>query len=191
MQLHFRAVTVQDAERIMHWRTKPEVSAYMYTDFEPDLQRQIEWVQSIQKNDSRLDWIIVVDDEEVGLVSIVGIDRVNHRADWAYYLASPNVRGKGIGRSVEMNVLSYVFEELKLHKLCCEVLVQNEIVIKIHEKYGSTVEGTRRNHVCKNGEYLDIVEMGILRPDWEKNVKGKFEYTHAHFEMPNRELAYV
>ena len=49
----------------MHWRTKPEVSAYMYTDFEPDLQRQIEWVQSIQKNDSRLDWIIVVDDEEV------------------------------------------------------------------------------------------------------------------------------
>ena len=68
----------------------------MYTDFTPDINKQRQWYQQISADPRRLDWIIVVDGEDVGLVSIVRIDEVNHRAEWAYYLASPSVRGKGI-----------------------------------------------------------------------------------------------
>lgn len=182
MKLVFRDIKPDDLMMILNWRTMPEVSKYMYTDFEPSMEKQKKWYEQISGDKSRRDWIINVDDEDVGLLSIVKIDNVNKRCDWAYYLGSPNVRGKGIGKNVELNVLEYVFEKLELNKLCCEVLKENELVIKIHEKYGSMVEGNRRQQICKNGEFLDIVEMGILRDDWKKNIRGKHEFVKAVFE---------
>jgi hypothetical protein len=191
MDLRFRNITEADLAMILKWRTMPEVSAYMYTDFKPDIDMQRQWFRSISADPRRLDWVISVDGEDVGLVSIVRIDEVNRRAEWAYYLASPSVRGKGIGKSVEMNILRFVFEDLNLHKLCCEVFVANDIVIKIHEKYGSKVEGIRREQIYKSGEYHDIVEMGILRADWERDIKGKVDYVTAEFEAAGKEVVSV
>ena len=183
MKLVFRNIQPDDLEMILNWRTMPEVSKYMYTDFEPSMEKQKEWYDRLSADKSRKDWVISVDDEDVGLLSIVKIDDVNRRCEWAYYLGSPNVRGKGIGKNVELNVHEFVFDNLGLNKLCCEVLKENELVVKIHEKYGSKVEGNRRQQIFKNGEFLDIVEMGILREDWEKNIRGKHEFVKAVFEQ--------
>ncbi len=188
MELHFRNITDDDLAMILKWRTMPEVSAYMYTDVEPDMEKHRQWYRRICADLSRLDWIIRVDGEDVGLVSIVDINRQHHRALWGYYVASTNVRGKGIGRSVELNVLRYVFEELQLHKLCGEVFASNELVVKIHQKYGSKVEGTRPEQIYKNGKYYDIVEIGILRDNWKREIKGKIEYVEAVIDPPEKEM---
>ncbi|MFZ5981801.1 MAG: UDP-4-amino-4,6-dideoxy-N-acetyl-beta-L-altrosamine N-acetyltransferase [Candidatus Zixiibacteriota bacterium] len=182
MNLRFRNINPDDLPMILEWRTMPEVADYMYTDFEPKIEIQQKWYEAINKDNTRRDWLINVDGEDVGLLSIVRIDDLNQRCEWAYYLASPTVRGKGIGKSVELNVLEYVFENLKLNKLCCEVLGNNELVVRIHEKYGSKIEGNRRRHIFKRGEFHDIVEMGILREDWEKKIRGKHEYVKAKFD---------
>jgi len=182
MKLEFKKIKADDLEMVLKWRTMPEVTKYMYTDFEPSMEKQKQWYDRISHDTSRRDWIIRVDDEPVGVLSIVKIDPVNRRCEWAYYLGSPNVRGKGIGKNVELNVHEFVFGSLGLNKLCCEVLKSNDLVVKIHEKYGSVVEGNRRQQIYKNGEYLDIVEMGLLREDWEKNVRGKHEFIRAVFE---------
>ena len=80
---------------------------------------------------------------------------------------------------MELNIHQYVFEDLGLNKLCCEVFAWNEIVIKIHQKYGSKIEGSRKAHIFKNGKYHDIVEMAILKKDWRERIKGKFDYHKA------------
>jgi len=188
MKLRFRAVTEADLAMILHWRTMPEVSAYMYTDFEPDMDQQRAWFETICNDDTRLDWVIHLDGEDVGFLSIVRIDRHNRRCEWAYYLASPSVRGKGIGKAVELNVLRYVFETLDLNKLCCEVYLSNELVIKIHEKYGSKVEGTRRQQIWKGGQFHDIVEMGILREEWERTIKGQVAFVEADIEEIGKQV---
>ena len=182
MNLLFRRINNEDLRMILEWRTNPDVTKFMYTDLEFDIDNQKIWYERIQKDLSRKDWIINADEEDVGLVSIVNIDKVNKRCEWAYYLGSPSVRGKGVGKSVELNILNYVFEVLKLQKLCCEVFTSNEMVIKLHEKFGSVVEGTRRRHIFKNGKYHDITEMGALKEDWLENVKGKIKYANAIFE---------
>ena len=182
MELLFRKITDDDLEMIQQWRTNPDVSKYMYTDFEPSMEKQRQWFKNISEDRTCKYWIIRVDGEDVGLVYLPEIDLIHKRCEWAYYLGSPNVRGKGIGKSVELNILDYVFNTLKLNKLCCEVYVANDIVIKIHEKYGSVVEGTRRQQIFKNGEFHDIVEMAILKEDWVTKVKGKFEFERGSFE---------
>lgn len=183
MEMLFRKIKQDtDLEMILNWRTLPEVTAYMYTDFKPSMDQQREWCNRIAEDATRKDWIIAVDGEEVGLVTLCKIDLINKRCEWAYYLGSPNVRGKGIGRNVEMNILEYVFDQMGLNKLCCEVFCSNELVIKIHQKYGSRIEGKRLKHIFKHGQYHDIVQMGILREEWEENIKGKIEYIKGQFE---------
>jgi hypothetical protein len=187
MKLHFRNIKDDDLEMILTWRTNPEVSRYMFTDPDLSLEKQRRWFERIAADTTRLDWIINADSEDVGLVSLVRIDNVNRRCEWAYYLGSPNVRGKGIGKAVELNILYYVFEILKLNKLCGEVLALNEKVVEIHRKYGSKVEGRRREHILKNGEYLDVVEIGILRAEWEREVKDRTDFTPAAFEPQEKQ----
>ncbi|MDI1290082.1 MAG: UDP-4-amino-4,6-dideoxy-N-acetyl-beta-L-altrosamine N-acetyltransferase, partial [bacterium] len=88
------------------------------------------------------------------------------KASWAYYLASPAVRGKGVGAFVEVFVLDHVFGDLKLNKLCCEVLLENEAVWKMHESFGFQREALYRDHVWKGGQPHDVVGLAILAADW-------------------------
>ncbi len=182
MKLHFRNIKEDDLEMILAWRTNPEVTRYMFTDPDLSLENQRRWFERIAADQSRLDWIINADGEDVGLVSLVHIDTVNRRCDVGHYLGAPNARGKGIGKAVELNILAYVFETLKLNKFCAEVLAFNEKAIRLHQKCGSKIEGRRRRHIFKNNDYHDVVEVGILRQEWEREVKDRIEFTRATFE---------
>jgi len=182
MELIFRKIEEEDLEMVLKWRTMPEVSSYMYSDFEPDMQKHKEWYKMMSDDATMKYWIVRADGEDIGVVNLFEIDLHNSRCNWGFYIGSTNVRGKGIGKSVELNILDYVFTKLKLNKFCCEVFVSNPHVIKMHEKNGSIVEGTRRQHMFKNGEFHDIVEMGITKDDWEKNIKDKVEYTKGVFK---------
>jgi UDP-4-amino-4,6-dideoxy-N-acetyl-beta-L-altrosamine N-acetyltransferase len=184
MQVYLRAVRPEDLETIMQWRISPQVTDFMYTDFAPDIEQQKLWYAAICRDRTRLDWVVQIDGTDVGLLSIVRLDSVNRRAEWAYYLGSSELRGKGVGRALELNVLRYVFEELALNKLCCEVLASNVKVVQLHEKFGSKIEGHRRAHVWKRGAFHDIVEMGILREDWEREVRDAQSCERARFERP-------
>lgn len=182
MLILFRRIRENDLEMILSWRMSPEVSTFMYTDPVLTMEKQLKWFKIISSDKARKDWIVNIDNADVGLLTISKIDEVSKRCEWAYYIASSNMRGKGIGRNIELNVYHYVFESLKLNKLCCEVFSFNEKVIHIHKKYGSIIEGVRRQHIFKNGCFYDIVEMAILQEDWEENVKGKFDFEKGHFE---------
>ena len=186
VDLEFRRIEKRDLPMIMRWRTSPEVTRHMYTDPQLTLEGQREWLRSISMDPTREDYIIRADGEDLGVVSVYRIDRANRRCDWGCYLASPNARGRGIGRSVELSLHYFVFEDLGLNKLCGEVFSWNEKVIAIHRKLGSKVEGRRLQHIFKDGEYHDIVEVGLVKSDWEKNVKGRFEFSMARIAMSPR-----
>jgi len=182
MELVFRKIVEEDLEMILKWRTMPEVSKYMYSDFRPDMIKHKEWFKMMSNDSTIKYWIVTADGEDVGVVNLIEIDLHNSRCSWGFYLGSLNVRGKGVGKSVELNILDYVFTKLKLNKLCGEVFASNTNVIRMHEKNGSIVEGTRRQHMFKNDEFHDIVEMGITKEDWENNIKDKVEYTKGYFQ---------
>lgn len=182
MSILFRKIRENDLEKILKWRTSLEVTAYMYTDPLLTMKEQKKWYEKIKTDETRRDWVINVEGEDVGLISLTNIDNIHKRCNWAYYIASTTMRGKGIGKSVELNIYHFVFESLNLNKLCCEVFSFNEKVITLHQKYGSMIEGVRREHIYKNGSYYDIVEMAILKKDWLNNIKDKFEFQRGKFE---------
>jgi UDP-4-amino-4,6-dideoxy-N-acetyl-beta-L-altrosamine N-acetyltransferase len=181
MQLKLVRLKEEHLEQVRLWRMKPEVSEYMYTSPDISSEEQKQWYRDIKNDQTKKHWIIEVDGEWVGLVNLYNIDLINKRAYWAYYLGETSVKGKGIGTQVELNILQYVFDKMGLNKLCCEIFTSNEKVIKLHEKFGSNIEGTLRNHIYKDGKFHDIVTMGMMKSDWGK-IKGQFQIEKALIE---------
>ena len=166
---------------IRKWRNSREVSKYMYTNDSITEEQQLKWYRRIKDDQTKRYWLIKVDKKPIGVVNLYDIDTRNKRCYWAYYLADSSVRGKGVGKLIELNILSYIFDYLGFNKLCCEILNINEIVIKIHQKYGSKIEGNFRKHVYKDGKFHDIVCMGILKEDW-KEIKSNFDFDPIKIE---------
>jgi len=163
-----RPVEAADSERLLEWRNQPEVARWMYTDHVISPAEHARWFAAAMADPARKYWIIELDGEPVGLANLYDISPANRKCAWAYYLASPSVRGKGVGAFVEFWVIEHVFRDLGLDKLCCEVLVENEAVWKIHESFGFQREALFRHHVWKAGQPLDVVALGLLAEDWTK-----------------------
>lgn len=155
-----------DSQQLFIWRNMPEVSANMYNDHKISQEEHLRWFSHAIKDESRKYWIIQCDGRDVGLVNIYGIDKVNHRCQWAFYIAEMNLRGKGVGSYVEYSILDFVFTELELNKLGCEVFVFNEPVRRMHQKFGFKEEGVLRQHIFKAGKFQDVSVLGILQHEW-------------------------
>jgi RimJ/RimL family protein N-acetyltransferase len=64
---------------------------------------------------------------------------------------------------------------LGLNKLCCEVLEFNDTVVQIHKKFGSELEGVFKQHIYKDGKFLNVVRMAILKEKWN-TIRSQYEY---------------
>jgi len=165
-EVSLRAVREDDRPRLLAWRNDPAVSAYMYGDHVIGQDEHDRWFDGMAGSDRAAYWVIEVDGAPVGLANLADIDRKNRRCAWAYYLASPSVRGLGVGSYVEFWMIEHVFGGLGLEKLWCEVLLSNEAVWKLHMTYGFQREALFRHHVIKGGVPLDVVGLGLLSDEW-------------------------
>lgn len=166
MSVHLRMMQKSDSARLLEWRNRAEVSAYMYTDHTISADEHKRWFAAAVSAPDRKYWIIELDGQPVGMANLTGINLDRRRCEWAYYLAEPEVRGRGVGAAVEFAVIDHVFNELDLHKLWCEVLLANEAVWKLHLSFGFQREAHYRDHVWKSGRFQDVLGLGLLASDW-------------------------
>ena len=172
MDIELIPLKAEHLEMVRKWRNSPEVSSYMYTSAEISEEQQKAWFQKISaENDSRY-WVISFDGKYLGLASVTGINYTLGSCYWAFYLGDTSVRGGGIGAKTEYNVIEYVFNELRLNKLRCEVFTTNEKVVRMHEKFGFRREAYYREHCIKDGEKLDVVGLALLKSDWDLLREG-------------------
>lgn len=164
--VRLRPLAERDKARVLAWRNSPEVAAYMYCD-EPIAAEQHErWFAAARVDPARRYWIIEVDGLPSGLANLADISERHRRCSWAYYLAAPEIRGRGVGSAVEFQVIEYVFGQLGFAKLWCEVLETNDAVWRLHERHGFQCEARLRRHVAHGAERLDVLGLGLTAEDW-------------------------
>jgi UDP-4-amino-4,6-dideoxy-N-acetyl-beta-L-altrosamine N-acetyltransferase len=166
MAVTLRPLTADDGGCVLAWRNSEAVAPYMYSEHVITAEEHAAWLARALEGGDRRFWIIALDGAGVGLANLVRIDAANSKCEWAYYLADPATRGRGVGAVVEYLVLSFVFERLGLNRLWCEVLADNEAVWKTHEGFGFRREALFRDHVRKGGLFRDVVGLGMLAADW-------------------------
>lgn len=182
MEIKLRKIKDSDLENIMYWRMKPNVTKYMNTDPKLTLEGQKKWFKKISEDETCKYFIIDVDNVGIGLLGIIDIDNDNNRCSWVWYIGEDGYRGKGIAKKIQLNLYDYVFYKLNMNRLFSHILSFNEHEISnVHIACGYEVEGRMKQHVYKNGEYIDVTVMGITKDRWER-IKKDFDYPIIKFE---------
>src|SRR5262245_45666619 len=82
-------------------------------------------------------------------------------------ILDPDYLGKGYGRDAINVLLDWAFRIQNYRRIGLSTLATNERAIRCYEGVGFQHEGRERQAEYCNGDYLDVVIMGILRGEWE------------------------
>ena len=77
------------------------------------------------------------------------------------------MRSKPRGLALEA-VIDWGFERYGLHKVVAHAALDNRQSWRVMEKLGMTREGLKRSHSKIGGEFVDYVDYGVLRDEWER-----------------------
>ncbi|MBA2964831.1 MULTISPECIES: UDP-4-amino-4,6-dideoxy-N-acetyl-beta-L-altrosamine N-acetyltransferase [Ramlibacter] len=168
-RIRLRAIEEQDLEIMAKWRSDPSVYEYFYEYLPISVRQQKNWYERQLSDSSEINFIVADKaNEPVGTVSIYHIDRRNRKAEWGrLIIGDPKARAGGIGAEIEALVLEYAFEHLNIHKLYCEVLVENRSVVELHKKFGFRQEGVLSEHAFKAGKYVDVAALAMLDHEYK------------------------
>ena len=173
--ISFRRIEEPDLSRIRAWRNSPDVARFMYSDHEISEQEHRAWFDRILRDPGASYWIIEFEGNAVGLTNIVDIDFEKRSALWAFYIADPRTRGKGVGQYVEYCVLTCVFDHWQLDMLNCQVLASNPDVSALHVGVGFREVGRLPNRVVRNGSPIDALAYSMDRSAWESTHRKRLE----------------
>lgn len=85
----------------------------------------------------------------------------------------PNLTDKGLGTELMTWALSYVFNNLGMHRIELGTSAENARALHLYEKLGFVREGLRRKCALRDGEWKDSVDLALLEEEWrERQVLG-------------------
>ncbi len=106
--------------------------------------------------------------EFIGTIGLHDLDWVNRSAVTGTLIGDPTNRGQGFGTEAKMLLLEYAFNTLNLNRIGSAALDSNGRSLRYSEKCDYQVEGRTRQAIFKNGRYHDLIQLGILKNDWDK-----------------------
>ncbi len=139
--------------------------------------KNTEWFREFYfglNSEDKLVWAIChKNDGHIGNVSLQSISFVNRNAEFAILIGDSNHRNKGTGFNVGMVLLQHGFLKLNLKRIYCGTASTNLGMLNLALQLGMTEEGCRRKHLFLEGEWVDMLEFGILRNEYECRLGGK------------------
>lgn len=105
----------------------------------------------------------------LGCISL-GINKTLRNAELGYWIGFRHW-GKGYCTEAARAIIRYAFKDLKLNKITAYHLAINPASGRVMQKCGMVQVGLKREHVPKDGKYLDVCEYEILRKDFK--VRGR------------------
>lgn len=125
------------------------------------------WITKVAREtmeaDGRRNWAIRNKDGElVGGTGIFGLAR-GEKAEIGYWLAKP-YWGKGIVTEVVRRLCEFAFDQYGLRRIYAQAFATNPASARVLEKAGFELEGTLRRHHFRDGEPIDVLFFGMMRP---------------------------
>ena len=175
-----RELEREDLKKINSWRNDTNLIACLgapYRYINEDVDK--DWYDKyLHTRDHSVRCAIVNKDNEdeiYGLISLLSIDYVNRSGELHIMIGGEENRGKGIGTFAVRAMVAHAFNNLNLRRIELGVLENNIPAIRLYEKVGFVKEGVKRKSNYKNGEYVSLIIMGLLKEECERNIYSDIE----------------
>ncbi|TWO66650.1 GNAT family N-acetyltransferase [Caenimonas sedimenti] len=167
-------ITVRELERadlplLNRWRNDPGQIANLGAGFRfVSLEAESRWFdgyQGARANNVRLA-VCAPDGAMIGVVYLLDIHWVHREAEFAIWIAEPAWRGRSCGAQATRLAIAHAFDDLNLQRLRLAVLPHNEAALRLYRRVGFRQEGLSRKAAYKQGQWHDVVQMGLLRDEY-------------------------
>jgi ribosomal-protein-alanine N-acetyltransferase len=109
-------------------------------------------------------------DGHIGNISLQGLSFINRNAEFAILMGDRRHWHRGVALAAGKKLLHHGFSKLNLERIYCGTAATNIGMRNLAERLGMIQEGCRRNHLFLDGEWVDMLEYGILKKELPAEV---------------------
>jgi RimJ/RimL family protein N-acetyltransferase len=158
-QIVIRPLCRKDLNLIARWL---EDSEGRYFQLSRTTARNISLDELINSEKHVVGMITLPDKKPIGTVAFLNRDRLQKKAELRKLIGDPQYRGRGLAREAASLWIQFGIQGLKLHKIYLNTLDTNIRNIRLNEDLGFRVEGILRDEILVDGEYKDVLRMGLV-----------------------------
>lgn len=163
--INIRRITPDDAEAISRLYDAPRALwgtlQIPYTSAEQRRKRLAEYP------DSTYPLAAVIDGEVIGVLTLHTFPnqpRRRHAGGFGMAVRD-DWQGRGVGTALMVAMIDLADNWLNLRRLELDVFVDNQVAIRLYEKFGFKIEGRLVEFAFRDGVFVDTFTMARLRPD--------------------------
>jgi [ribosomal protein S5]-alanine N-acetyltransferase len=174
-RIHLRPLQESDAEgHYLDWLNDHEVCGGNNHHRHPYLhENALSYIQYAQRaKDALILAIVTEDDIHIGNISLQDIDYIHRSAEFAILLGEKAYWNQGYAKEAAQLIIHHGFSELNLNRISSGTYHTNAGMLKLAESLGFFMEGRRRSAAYKHNDYVDIVEFGLLKQEWELHISS-------------------
>jgi diamine N-acetyltransferase len=169
--IRLRAIERQDLPRFVEWLNDPEIIQGLLFYLPMSLAEEEGWFENVLKRPpaERPLVIEIHEGNEWVMIGNCGVHNIDWRcrsSEVGIFIGEKRLWSHGYGTQAMQLLLKHCFETLNLNRVALDVYENNPRAIRSYEKAGFTHEGRKRQAMYKDGRYLDILIMSILRQEW-------------------------
>jgi RimJ/RimL family protein N-acetyltransferase len=166
--VRLRAPQAEDAQAVHYWMNDPEVTEHLTARY-PMATSDDFWLAGTGPISFHLVRLAIEtkDGEHIGGINLHQIDPENRNAGLGIIIGAKAYWDRGCGADAIVSLLRFAFAEMNLHRVWLTVLSTHERGIACYRRCGFQEEARMRQHIFRHGRYLDFVQMGILRHEFE------------------------
>ena len=191
--VYLRSLEQDDLDRIHKWHNDSALYQTLGGAFRPVSHAAVEgWLhKKIAYSTTELNLAICLSStsQHIGNTYLRNIDWVARNAETHVFIGDPSHRGKGYGTAAGHLLVKYAFSVLGLRRLYAYILADNKASIKKDQKCGYVMEGRLRKHAFKNGQFKDVIVIGLCAEDYsaidtQKKIWNCESYEPKSFKNP-------
>lgn len=172
---NLRDVKDEDLLKIFQWRNQQFIRDVMFNSNLIEWNQHVNWYNSFKDSESKLVKIFTYKGEDYGVLSLNEIEKTINKCSWGFYIGNKEAP-KGIGLLLGFESLEYIFKDLKIRKVCAEVIESNLKSRNFHEKLGFKLDGILRMHIKRDKHFENIYVYSLFSEEWkEKSQDIKIE----------------
>jgi RimJ/RimL family protein N-acetyltransferase len=171
-RIRLRALEKSDLPAAVAWLNDPEVTENLLRDTPLSMDVEEKWYQDMLQRPAEehvlaIEWMVDNDWQFIGTTGLHHVDWKNRIGEFGIMIGDKNQWGKGLGYDATVLMLRFAFHYLNLNKVFLYAIETNTRGIRVYEKAGFIHEGRLRQDIHKNGRYLDVFVMSVLRDEWK------------------------
>ncbi|MBW5448077.1 GNAT family N-acetyltransferase [Cohnella sp. CFH 77786] len=170
-RIMLREYRADDLEPMRRWVNDPDIACHLSDIFlyPHPLQASEQFLEDMLGGQSESRGFVIADPVTEAYLGQANLDRIdwkNRVGSIGIVIASSDNLGKGYGKEALGLLIRFAFLELNLNRLELEVYDYNERARRCYLACGFREEGRLREKQYKNGRYVDVIVMGLLRSEW-------------------------